>query len=68
MELSNAEQIRWNEFSIKNRRAKLYPDRDAQVIKLSNDGMSIKEIQGEIGSNYGYITEVRRKARREGKL
>lgn len=66
MELTAEEQKNWNSFNSMFSRGRKYPERINQIIKMSAEDKSLREIKKEVGGAVEIITETRMKARRRG--
>lgn len=62
------ERARWEEHLRIRSRAKRQPEKTKDIIRLSNEGKSIKEIRKEVKGSFNTVTYVRKNARRQGQF
>ena len=66
LEITETERERFLIHLQKRSRVHSMPEKEQEIIRLSNENVSLKEIRRAVRSNNGYVTQVRAKARRQG--
>jgi len=68
LEITETERERFLIHLQKRSRVQSMPEKEQEIIRLSNENVSLKEIRRAVKSNNGYVTQVRARARRQGLL
>ena len=66
LEITETERERFSTHLQKRSRIQSMPEKEQEIIRLSNENVSLKDIRRTVKSNNGYVTQVRARARRQG--